>query len=202
MKISFSTKKMGNYPFPVSDYYRHVYFLGLWTPFCKKWQGADAELASPGFPGPTLKKFIKYFGKQRQKIKDTFRYARRRFAVRKVSRQAAYDYFFSLGDHDVYDIDHVAKRLTDLGFRASISADRKEIEVNGSFLYAVQPDFGEPGIDGLKIGSLLYELLSGEPFQTDYIGAGWIYRDILKKLEGMAAKENKNKKSALEKESW
>jgi hypothetical protein len=200
MKISFSTRNIGKYPFPVTEYY-HVYFLGLWTPFCKKWHGINDELEPTGFPGPEAKMFIRYLIKPWQKLKYAYRRARRLLAVKRVSRQAAYDYFLSLGDHSTYDIDHVAKRLDDLGFRASISADRKEIEVNGSFLCLVQPDFGDPGIDGLKIGMVLYELLFGEPFRTEYLGAGWIYRDILQKLNGLILHENKNSKLALKKDS-
>jgi hypothetical protein len=201
MKISFSTRNIGKYPFPVTEYYRHVYFLGLWTPFCKKWQGVNDELASTGFPGPEAKKFIRYLIKPWQKLKYDYREVRRQLTVKRVSRQAVYDYFLSLGDHSTYDIDHVAKRLNDLGFRVSISADRKEIKVNGLFLYLVQPDFGDPGIDGIKIGMVLYELLSGEPFRTEYLGAGWIYRDILQKLNGLISHENKNSKLALKNDS-
>jgi len=58
----------------------------------------------------------------------------------------------------------------------------------GYDIFEAKGDWGEPGIPALSIVSTIFEIVTGEAFTTRYIGMGFQFDDILKRLKAFCRK--------------
>jgi hypothetical protein len=88
-----------------------------------------------------------------------------------------------LDSHTVYKPNYIATLLVGCGLPAVVSDDASAVAIGGYRLESVKPEWGDPGISALTVLSCAYRLILQTEPESQMIGRGFWFRDVLGRLK-------------------
>jgi hypothetical protein len=101
----------------------------------------------------------------------------------KIKWLKIYDFLQSLSSHGVYKPSYIAEKLSEYGMAVKCFPDNLGIRLSEGWVATEQPTYGRPGIPSLDLGMMLYKIATGQYFNSDFIGLGYQYDDLLNKFK-------------------
>ena len=112
---------------------------------------------------------------------------------RTINTRELIDYLEGIHSHSIESSKSVKDQLTKFGFDVEIMTCGKSSSNNAFQIFEIKGDWGSPGISALCLVSEMLKILTGETSTNSYIGRGYQYRDVLKRLKAFCSRENRDR---------